>query len=290
MMAHYTARLLACVATASAVGAALLAAAPSAADDRALVGERVRALTRESTWTAVARIPMRFATFHPQGMVRIGDTLYVSSVEITTPTRRYPSRATATIATPARVSDTCSRSISRPPGPARCSPRSPWARARCTTRAASISTARRCGCPSRSIGPNSRSVIYTVDPRTLKATVVLRVADHIGGVVRDTDAGALHGVSWGSRRFYRWPMRADGAIAAAAGETPRAAEHVALRRLPGLQVRRTRRDALRRRHAISVPRPAPRRSRSAASISSISATDGRCTRCRCRCGRPPAWR
>jgi hypothetical protein len=42
--------------------------------------------------------------------------------------------------------------------------------------------------------------------------VALRFQDHIGGVVRDTDAGTLHGVSWGSRRFYKWTLDPAGTI------------------------------------------------------------------------------
>jgi hypothetical protein len=73
-----------------AVATAIVAAAPAAwMADRALVGERFRTLTRESTWTEVTRIPMAFPTFHPQGMVRIGEALFVSSVEVTSPPMRY---------------------------------------------------------------------------------------------------------------------------------------------------------------------------------------------------------
>jgi len=60
--------------------------------------------------------------------------------------------------------------------------------------------------------PDSRSIIYRVDPATLEATEVFRFADHIGGIVFDADTRTLHGVSWGSRRFYRWPVGADGRI------------------------------------------------------------------------------
>ena len=60
--------------------------------------------------------------------------------------------------------------------------------------------------------PNSRSIVYRVDPQTMKATEVLRFADHIGGIVRNTDDNTLHGVSWGSRRFYRWTLDADGNV------------------------------------------------------------------------------
>ena len=54
--------------------------------------------------------------------------------------------------------------------------------------------------------PDSRSIIYRVDPETMKAAEVFRFADHIGAIVHDTDDRTLHGVSWGSRRFYRWTL------------------------------------------------------------------------------------
>ena len=37
---------------------------------------------------------------------------------------------------------------------------------------------------------------------------MFRFADHIGGIVHNTDDNTLHGVSWGSRRFYRWTLDA----------------------------------------------------------------------------------
>jgi fructose-1,6-bisphosphatase/inositol monophosphatase family enzyme len=58
--------------------------------DGALVSARVKKLTRGVTWKPVGTIPVKFNTQHPQGMVKIGDTFYVSSVEIRTPTKRYP--------------------------------------------------------------------------------------------------------------------------------------------------------------------------------------------------------
>jgi hypothetical protein len=188
--------------------------------DRAIVGERFRTLTRDATWTEVARIPMRFPTFHPQGMVRIGDTLFVTSVEITTPTKRYatptdgydrdtgqgvghlfkidlrPDRAGTLIA-----STTLGEGTIYHPGGLDVDGTSLWV-------------------PVAEYRPNSRSLIYRVDPKTLKATVVLRVADHVGGLVRNAETGALHGVSWGSRRFFTWAMRPDGSIEPAAAAAP----------------------------------------------------------------------
>ena len=45
------------------------------------VAERLTAVTRNSHWTAVTSVPVGFDAFHPQGMVKIGDTFFVSSVD-----------------------------------------------------------------------------------------------------------------------------------------------------------------------------------------------------------------
>lgn len=58
--------------------------------------------------------------------------------------------------------------------------------------------------------PGSRSIVYRVDPVAMTATLVARHADHVGAVVHDRDDRALHGVTWGSRAFLRWPLDADG--------------------------------------------------------------------------------
>jgi hypothetical protein len=60
--------------------------------------------------------------------------------------------------------------------------------------------------------PNSRSIVYRVDPAAMTASEVLRFGDHIGGIVHNTDDATLHGVSWGSRRFYRWTLGTDGRV------------------------------------------------------------------------------
>jgi hypothetical protein len=60
--------------------------------------------------------------------------------------------------------------------------------------------------------PNSRAIVYRVDPATMKATESFRFADHIGAIVRNADENTLHGVSWGSRRFYRWTLDARGRV------------------------------------------------------------------------------
>ena len=180
-----------------AVAAALGAVQSSPA---AGLGDAIARLTRGSTWQLVRRIPLAFRTYHPQGMVKIGDTFYVSSVEVTVPTKRFPAArggfdrdqgegtghlfkvsATGQLAADLKLGE----GAVYHPGGIDYDGRDIWV---------AVAEYR----------PDSRSIVYRVSPETMGATEVFRWPDHLGAVVHDAHAGELHGVSWGSRRFYRW--------------------------------------------------------------------------------------
>jgi len=151
------------------------------------VAEGVGALTRDSAWRLVQTIPIRFRTFHPQGMVKIGTTWFVSSVEV------HDRAAGQGIGHLFKVDSAGNllHDLALGDGPM-------YHASGIDFDGASIWIA------LAEYRPNSRSIIYRVDPGTMKATEMFRVADHIGAIVHNTDDGTLHGVSWGSRRFYRW--------------------------------------------------------------------------------------
>lgn len=187
------------------------------ADDRDVVAERVRLLTRDARWVPVASVPIRFRTFHPQGMVKIGDVFFVSSVEVRVPTTRFPKPlngydrdAGQGVGHLFRIdrdgnllgSVTLAEGDAYHPGGIDYDGRHIWV-------------------PVSEYRPDSRSIIYKIDPDTLKPVEVFRYPDSIGAVVHNTDDRTLHGVSWGSRRFYRWTMDASGRVTNAG--TPRAA-------------------------------------------------------------------
>jgi hypothetical protein len=172
------------------------------------IAARVATLTRETRWTAVSSVPIAFKTFHPQGLVKIGDTFFVSSVEVRVPTRRGPQpdprhdrdagegvgHLFKIDSSGRRLADlTLGDGTMYHPGGIDYDGTFIWV---------TVAEYR----------PDSRSIVYRVDPETMTATEVLRVADHLGAVVHDSDAHALHGVSWGSRRFYRWTLDANGRV------------------------------------------------------------------------------
>jgi len=170
--------------------------------DRSLLGDRIMTVTRDTKWTLVSSTPIRFRTFHPQGMVKIGETFIISSVEVKAPTKRFPSPVGGLDRDPGEgvghlfkmdgsgnlIADVrVGQNDVYHPGGIDYDGTNVWV-------------------PVAEYRPNSRSIMYRVDPQTMSASEVLRVGDHIGAVVFDTDDHTLHGVSWGSRRFYRWTL------------------------------------------------------------------------------------
>ncbi len=174
---------------------------PAPPASRSVLAERVTALTRNSVWKLVASVPIAFRTFHPQGMVKIGETFFVSSVEVRD---RAAGKGIGHLYKIDRAGNlvadlTLGEGNIYHPGGIDYDGTSIWV-------------------PVAEYRPDSRSIVYRVDPQAMKATEVLRFADHIGAIVHNTDDHTLHGVSWGSRRFYRWTLGRDGAVTN--GSTP----------------------------------------------------------------------
>jgi hypothetical protein len=187
------------------------ASAPAAQQAAAasIVADRMQLLTRDTVWKLERTIPLAFDAHHPQGMARIGDTLIVSSVEVKVRTMRYPAPVNGLdrdagegaghlfkidmqgqLLADLRLGE----GTIYHPGGIDFDGTNLWV-------------------PVAEYRPNSRSILYRVDPRSFTATPILRFADHIGAIVHDTDGGALHGVSWGSRRFYTWTLNQSGDVA-----------------------------------------------------------------------------
>lgn len=198
--------LLGVALTAASVG--LSAISPVPAPGR-LISARFKQLTRAAKWQLVSAVPLTFNTHHPQGLVKIGNEFFVSAVEVTQPTKRFAQPQNGFDRdTGAGVGHlfkfdqqgklladlTLGEGAIYHPGGIDFDGRFIWV-------------------PVAEYRPNSRSIVYRVDPRILKATEVFRFADHLGGLVNNTATRSLHAVTWGSRSFYRWPLDAQGRVA-----------------------------------------------------------------------------
>ncbi|NOT60832.1 MAG: hypothetical protein HOP19_11485, partial [Acidobacteria bacterium] len=163
------------------------------------VSQRFRQLTRTTQWGQVAALPLKFNTHHPQGLVKIGETFFLSSVEVTEAPKRFAQSQNGLDRDAGTgvghlfkfdnqgnlIADlTVGEGAIYHPGGMDYDGTSLWL-------------------PIAEYRPHSRSIVYRVNPTTMKATEVLRYADHLGGIVHNVDAHTLHAVSWGSRNFYR---------------------------------------------------------------------------------------
>ena len=190
---------------AAGLALSVLAAAPLIALPDLAIADRVATLTRGSTWTLERSVPMTFPAHHPQGLVKIGDRLFFSSVEVTTPPKRGAGgdgfdRDTgrgvghlfeATMDGRLVADVVLGEGTIYHPGGLDFDGRDIWV-------------------PVAEYRPNSRSIVYRVDPATRKAAEVFRFGDHLGGVACNTDDRSLHAVSWGSRWIYRFPLDGTG--------------------------------------------------------------------------------
>ena len=157
------------------------------------VVRRISALTRTSAWTLAASVPLAFPAYHPQGLVKVGDTFHMTSVDRAGLGHLFKIDASGRLLADLKLGE----GAIFHPGGIDFDGTSIWV---------SVAEYR----------PDSRTIVYRVDPHTMKAAEVLRFADHIGAIVHNTDDRTLHGVSWGSRRFYRWALAADGRVTNAA--------------------------------------------------------------------------
>jgi hypothetical protein len=178
---------------------------PSARDDETT--SLFRRMGKNTTWTHVATVDMDWPTFHTQGLVKIGETFYVSAVEVLESTVRNGTVTDALY----------NSSLDRSPGTGRA-----WlfkfdaaGQLLGKTELTDGTTYHPGGIdydgehlwvPVAEYRPNSKSHIYRVDPTTLAAERIFTENDHIGGIVQNVHRGTLHGVSWGSRRLYTWKL------------------------------------------------------------------------------------
>ncbi|MGK7871862.1 MAG: DUF6454 family protein [Xenococcaceae cyanobacterium] len=184
------------------LGGGVMALAAEEAPANETVIARFKLLTDDTDWQSVASVPVKFRTYHPQGMAKVADVLFVSSVEIKVKPTKFETPQNGYDRSPGEgighlfkldhegnLIDqiTLGEGSIYHPGGIDYDGRWLWV---------SVAEYR----------PNSQSIIYRVDPDSMEATEMFRFPDHISGILHNTDDGNLYGLSWGSRQFYRWKL------------------------------------------------------------------------------------
>ncbi|GAA1192182.1 hypothetical protein F4556_005511 [Kitasatospora gansuensis] len=160
------------------------------------VNAAIGRLTRANSWDVVAKIPIGFTCHHPQGLDRVGETFYLSGVQILEPTTRLDPPVDGLDRTAGRGRGflfelTPDGQLLREwelgegdmyhVGGIAWDGEALWV-------------------PVAEYRPGSHSVMYRVDPVSSTVTEMFRYPEHLGGVSRDPATGLLHAITWGGRR------------------------------------------------------------------------------------------
>lgn len=176
--------------------------AANAATTSGELSNRLKSLTGNTVWTKVGETKLQFQAYHPQGMVKIGDVFFMSTVEIIVPTVKFPQpvggydRDTGVGKGHVLKFDAQGKLLADievgegtmyHPGGIDYDGRNIWV-------------------PTAEYRPNSQALVYQLNPTTNQVTKLFGYQDHLGGLSRNTDDNSLHAVTWGSRRFYRFGL------------------------------------------------------------------------------------
>src|SRR4051794_27068878 len=161
-------------------------------------------VTRDTSWKLVGAVRLQADTWHPEGIVKLGNQWLISSVQVTEPTVKYPN---------GQLID----GTDRTPGAGfghlmRFDAQGRLLADKVLNRAGALEyhpggldyDGRHVWVTLAQYRPNSSSTFLRVQPGTLSVTPVLRAHDHFGGVVDDTARGRLVTLNWGSREASSW--------------------------------------------------------------------------------------
>lgn len=177
---------------------------PSSKKSDLTLFEYLKEVSSTKQLTLEKTVTLDFPTFHPQGMVKIADFFYLTAVEVIRWPKPYKQPlkgydrdeglgvghlfkfdADGHLIDSIRLGES---SIYHPGG-IDFDGHSIWV-------------------PVCEYRPGGASILYRVDPQTMKAEEVLRCKDAIGAVAYNRESQEIIGMNWGAESFYKW--RSDG--------------------------------------------------------------------------------
>ena len=172
----------------------LVQANPTPSQSQSLLSQLLKIMTRHTGWKEVASIPFSFPTHHCQGMVKLGEDYWVSSVEVLPEFAGDRSHGKGYLFQVSAAGQLLN-SLELGEGPLYHPSGIDFDGAHLWIALAAYS-------------PNSQSIIYQIDPFQRTVKEVFRWEDHLGAVALNPDTQILHGASWGSRLLYQWDSKA----------------------------------------------------------------------------------
>ena len=215
-----------------AVASVMVCSASYAAKPLSKQGKRVaKALmsTEPNEWQLVESIDLKFDTYHPQGMLKVGDTFYITTVKVERRPRYTRQGKQVSVMDEGagkgylmqfdaggnllKCIELCEGAIFHPGG--------------------MDFDGRYIWVPITKYYPYSRSLIVRVDVRSHQVEKVCYVDDSIGAIIHDTDNNILVGANWDADEFLTWQLDSalaikDAELTAAERRHANTAKHLAI--------------------------------------------------------------
>ena len=215
-----------------AVASVMVCSASYAAKPLSKQGKRVaKALmsTDPNEWQLVESIDLKFDTYHPQGMLKVDDTFYITTVKVERRPRYTRQGKQVSVMDEGagkgylmqfdaggnllKCIELCEGTIFHPGG--------------------MDFDGRYIWVPITKYYPYSRSLIVRVDVRSHQVEKVCYVDDSIGAIIHDTDNNILVGANWDADEFLTWQLDSalevkDAELTAAERRHANTAKHLAI--------------------------------------------------------------
>lgn len=215
-----------------AVASVMVCSASYAAKPLSKQGKRVaKALmsTDPNEWQLVESIDLKFDTYHPQGMLKVDDTFYITTVKVERRPRYTRQGKQVSVMDEGagkgylmqfdaggnllKCIELCEGAIFHPGG--------------------MDFDGRYIWVPITKYYPYSRSLIVRVDVRSHQVEKVCYVDDSIGAIIHDTDNNILVGANWDADEFLTWQLDSalevkDAELTAAERRHANTAKHLAI--------------------------------------------------------------
>jgi hypothetical protein len=215
-----------------AVASVMVCSASYAAKPLSKQGKRVaKALmsTDPNEWQLVESIDLKFDTYHPQGMLKVDDTFYITTVKVERRPRYTRQGKQVSVMDEGagkgylmqfdaggnllKCIELCEGAIFHPGG--------------------MDFDGRYIWVPITKYYPYSRSLIVRVDVRNHQVEKVCYVDDSIGAIIHDTDNNILVGANWDADEFLTWQLDSalevkDAELTAAERRHANTAKHLAI--------------------------------------------------------------
>lgn len=215
-----------------AVASVMVCSASYAAKPLSKQGKRVaKALmsTNPNEWQLVESIDLKFDTYHPQGMLKVDDTFYITTIKVERRPRYTRQGKQVSVMDEGagkgylmqfdaggnllKCIELCEGAIFHPGG--------------------MDFDGRYIWVPITKYYPYSRSLIVRVDVRNHQVEKVCYVDDSIGAIIHDTDNNILVGANWDADEFLTWQLDSalevkDAELTAAERRHANTAKHLAI--------------------------------------------------------------